>query len=138
MARRTTMSHTPPPDHSAAAPLAGRSIQPRFGQLAQGSRERAMNHLEHALSRTFDAADDALFAQANRAASNQEQARLFDGMQAVRGQREGEEGQEDGHPERVIAVGGRQAVEGAAQAGDDVAGDFEIVEGVVRHVPGHD
>lgn len=87
MARRTTMSHTPPPDHPAPTPLAGRSIRPRFGQLEQGCLELAMNHLDQSLTRTFEQVDDALFAQADRAANNHEQALFFDGMRAVRNRR---------------------------------------------------
>lgn len=87
MARRTTMSPTPPPDQSAPTPLAGRSIRPRFGPLEQDCLERAMNHLDHALGEALAQADAALFGLAEQATSNQEQALFFDGMRAVRNQR---------------------------------------------------
>ncbi|MFC5717761.1 DUF1631 domain-containing protein [Pseudomonas sp. GCM10022188] len=87
MARRTTMSPTPPPDHPAPPSLAGRSIRPRFGPLEQSCLELAMNHLDQCLAHALDAVDDALFAQADRATNNLEQALFFDGMRALRNQR---------------------------------------------------
>lgn len=87
MARRTTMSPTPPPDHPAPPSLAGRSIRPRFGPLEQSCVELAMNHLDHCLVHALDAVDEALFVQADRAANNHEQALFFDGMRALRNQR---------------------------------------------------
>lgn len=81
------MSHTPPPESPIPLPLAGRSIRPRFGQLEQGCRQLVMNHLDQYLAHTFEQVDDALFAQADKAANNLEQALYFDGMRAVRQQR---------------------------------------------------
>ncbi len=81
------MSHTPPPDSPVPLALAGRSIRPRFGQLEQGCRQLVMNHLDQQLACAFEQVDDALFAQAEKAANNLEQALYFDGMRAVRQQR---------------------------------------------------
>ena len=77
------MSHTPPSDHPTSS-LAGRTIQPRFGQLEQGCRQLLMSHLDQQLTLAFEQSDDALFAQANQATSNLEQALFFDSMRAVR------------------------------------------------------
>lgn len=87
MARRTTMSHTAPPDHPAPTPIAGRSIQPRFGPLEQACLELAMNHLDRSLTHALEQVDEALFAQADQAANNHEQALFFDGMRVLRNQR---------------------------------------------------
>ncbi|MBV2134498.1 DUF1631 domain-containing protein [Pseudomonas sp. MAP12] len=81
------MSHTPPPDHPAPPALAGRTIQPRFGQIEQSCRQLLLNHLDQHLGCTFEQADDALFAQANKATNNREQALFFDSMREVRTQR---------------------------------------------------
>lgn len=87
MARRTTMSPTPPPDQPATPPLAGRSIRPRLGQLEQACLELVMNHLDQTLGCALEQLDEALFEQADRATNNHEQALFFDGMRAARNQR---------------------------------------------------
>lgn len=81
------MSHTPPPQSPVPINIAGRSIRPRFGPLEQSCRQLVMNHLDQQLARTFEQVDDALFAQADKAANNLEQALYFDGMRAIRQQR---------------------------------------------------
>ena len=81
------MSHTTPPDQPTPGSLAGRAIQPRFGELAQHCRQLLLSHLDQQLARTFEQIDDALFAQARLASSNLEQALFFDGMRSVREQR---------------------------------------------------
>ena len=86
-ARQTDMSHSPPPDRPASPSLAGRTIQPRFGQLEQSCRQLLMNHLDQHLNWIFEQADDALFVQADKATSNREQALFFDGMREIRKQR---------------------------------------------------
>ena len=81
------MSHTPPPDRPTPPALAGRTIQPRFGQIEQSCRQLLLNHLDQHLGCTFEQADDALFSLANKATNNLEQALFFDSMREVRTQR---------------------------------------------------
>lgn len=87
MARRTSMSPTPPSTPSTPTPLASRSLRPRFSALEQRCLELAMNHLDQSLNLALTQAEEALFNQAEQATSNQEQALFFDGMRAVRNQR---------------------------------------------------
>lgn len=73
---------TPPP-----SPIASRVIQPRFGELVQGCRQLAMNHLAELLGHVFAQVDDTLFECAEKAENNQVQALFFDAMREVRRER---------------------------------------------------
>lgn len=73
---------TPPP-----SPIASRVIQPRFGELVQGCRQLAMNHLAELLGQVFAQVDDTLFECAEKAENNQVQALFFDAMREVRRER---------------------------------------------------
>ncbi|TLP77844.1 DUF1631 domain-containing protein [Pseudomonas nitroreducens] len=73
---------TPPP-----SPIASRMIQPRFGELVQGCRQLAMNHLAELLGNVFAQVDDTLFECAEKAENNQVQALFFDAMREVRRER---------------------------------------------------
>lgn len=73
---------TPPP-----SPIASRVIQPRFGELVQGCRQLAMNHLAELLGNVFAQVDDTLFECAEKAENNQVQALFFDAMREVRRER---------------------------------------------------
>ncbi|PJI47423.1 MAG: thymidine phosphorylase [Pseudomonas sp.] len=73
---------TPPP-----SPVASRVIQPRFGELVQGCRQLAMNHLAELLGHVFAQVDDTLFECAEKAENNQVQALFFDAMREVRRER---------------------------------------------------
>jgi len=73
---------TPPP-----SPIASRMIQPRFGDLVQGCRQLAMNHLAELLGHVFAQVDDTLFECAEKAENNQVQALFFDSMREIRRER---------------------------------------------------
>ncbi|QJP11488.1 DUF1631 domain-containing protein [Pseudomonas multiresinivorans] len=73
---------TPPP-----SPIASRVIQPRFGELVQGCRQLAMNHIAELLGNVFAQVDDTLFECAEKAENNQVQALFFDAMREVRRER---------------------------------------------------
>lgn len=73
---------TPPP-----SPIASRMIQPRFGELVQGCRQLAMNHLAELLGHVFAQVDDTLFECAEKAENNQVQALFFDAMREIRRER---------------------------------------------------
>lgn len=73
---------TPPP-----SPIASRVIQPRFGELVQGCRQLAMNHLAELLGHVFAQVDDTLFECAEKAENNQVQALFFDAMREIRRER---------------------------------------------------
>ncbi|WP_448679293.1 DUF1631 domain-containing protein [Pseudomonas nicosulfuronedens] len=73
---------TPPP-----SPIASRMIQPRYGELVQGCRQLAMNHLAELLGHVFAQVDDTLFECAEKAENNQVQALFFDAMREVRRER---------------------------------------------------
>lgn len=77
-----TNKDTPPP-----SPVASRVIQPRFGELVQGCRQLAMNHLAELLGNVFAQVDDTLFECAEKAENNQVQALFFDAMREVRRER---------------------------------------------------
>ena len=70
---------TPPP-----SPIASRVIQPRFGELVQGCRQLAMNHIAELLGNVFAQVDDTLFECAEKAENNQVQALFFDSMRDIR------------------------------------------------------
>ncbi|MDF3933089.1 DUF1631 domain-containing protein [Pseudomonas citronellolis] len=67
--------------------VASRAIQPRFGELVQGCRQLAMNHLAELLGAVFTHVDDTLFECAEKAENNQVQALFFDSMREIRRQR---------------------------------------------------
>lgn len=73
---------TPPP-----SPIASRMIQPRFGELVQGCRQLAMNHIAELLGHVFAQVDDTLFECAEKAENNQVQALFFDSMREIRRER---------------------------------------------------
>ncbi|MFR0692529.1 DUF1631 domain-containing protein [Enterobacterales bacterium AE_CKDN230030158-1A_HGKHYDSX7] len=73
---------TPPP-----SPIASRMIQPRFGELVQGCRQLAMNHLAELLGHVFAQVDDTLFECAEKAENNQVQALFFEAMREIRRER---------------------------------------------------
>ncbi len=77
----------PPHPPSSLHSLAGRGIQPRFGELAQSCRKLVMNNLAEHLGGVFTQVDDTLFALADKAESNQLQSLFFDNMREIRKQR---------------------------------------------------
>jgi hypothetical protein len=76
-----------PSDNLKSAAIAGRGIQPRFGQLAQDCRKLVMNRLAEHLTGVFAQVDDTLFSCAEKAENNQVQTLFFDSMRDIRKQR---------------------------------------------------
>ncbi|GBL53603.1 MULTISPECIES: DUF1631 domain-containing protein [Pseudomonas] len=74
-------------DTPPSSNVASRAIQPRFGELVQGCRQLAMNHLAELLGAVFAQVDDTLFECAEKAENNQVQALFFDSMREIRRQR---------------------------------------------------
>ena len=64
--------------------LAGRGIQPRFGDLVQGCRKLVMNRLAEHFTGVFAQIDDTLFDCAEKAENNQVQTLFFDSMREIR------------------------------------------------------
>ncbi|WP_437882482.1 DUF1631 domain-containing protein [Pseudomonas sp. LRF_L74] len=79
------MSNTDiPSDTPKPANLAGRGIQPRFGELVQECRKLVMNRLAEQLAELFAQVDDTLFECADKAENNRVQTLFFDNMRDLR------------------------------------------------------
>jgi hypothetical protein len=79
-------SHDNPPK-TALGPgsgVAGRGIQPRFGDLVDGCRKLVMNRLAEHFTGVFAQIDDTLFDCAEKAENNQVQTLFFDSMREIR------------------------------------------------------
>lgn len=76
-------SHDNPPNGRKPG-LAGRGIQPRFGDLVQGCRKLVMNRLAEHFTGVFAQIDDTLFDCAEKAENNQVQTLFFDSMREIR------------------------------------------------------
>ena len=80
-------SGTPPSITKPIEPLAGRGIQPRYGELVLDCRKLAMNRLAEHLTGVFAQVDDTLFSCAEKAETNQVQTLFFDSMRDIRKQK---------------------------------------------------
>lgn len=80
-------SGTPPSINKPIEPLAGRGIQPRYGELVLDCRKLAMNRLAEHLTGVFAQVDDTLFSCAEKAETNQVQTLFFDSMRDIRKQK---------------------------------------------------
>lgn len=82
-------SHDNPPNGrkpgSGSGPgVAGRGIQPRFGELVQSCRKLVMNRVAENFTGVFAQIDDTLFDCAEKAENNQVQTLFFDSMREIR------------------------------------------------------
>lgn len=80
-------SGTPPSTTRPIESLAGRGIQPRYGELVSDCRKLAMNRLAEHLTGVFAQVDDTLFSCAEKAETNQVQTLFFDSMRDIRKQK---------------------------------------------------